>query len=107
MSFLHKNVENLNITHELDIYSRDLNIDFTLSNSLCPAVELSNNADTDKYGYSDYGIGFHACSQNSWYGGSWGKDVVISGVDNSSSVHLDNKKRYFSSWCLVNIQHKN
>ena len=27
--------------------------------------------------------------------GSWDKNIIISGVDNSSSVHVDNKKRRY------------
>ena len=41
---------------------------------------MTKYADIEKYGYSGYGIGF---SQN----------VVIFGVDMSSSAHIDNKKK--------------
>ena len=30
--------------------------------------------------------------------GEWDENTVIPGVDNSSSVHIDNKKIYLSSW---------
>ena len=45
------------------MWSRDLNMDLTLSNCLFAAVKLTKNADSDKYGYSGYGIGFDASSQ--------------------------------------------
>ena len=49
-------------------------------------MKLSKNTDLDKYGYSGFGIGFEARSQFSWPHGSWSKNVVIFGVDNSSGV---------------------
>ena len=57
------------------------------------AVTLTNNADIDKYGYSAYGIGFDRRSSFSFPGGGFGQNVLIFGVDMSSSTHLDNKKR--------------
>ena len=84
---------NLYISYTLDTWSRGLNTDFTLDNYLFGAVKLTKNADPDKYRYSDYGIGFHVRSQFSLSGSSWGKNVIIFGVDNSSSVHVDNKKK--------------
>ena len=62
MPFLHKNVVNLYIAHELDIWSKNLNTDFTLDNCLFGAVKATKNADPGKYEYSDYGIGFDARS---------------------------------------------
>ena len=55
-------------------------------------MNLNKNADTDKYGYSGYGIEFDARSQFSLPDGSWGKNIIIFGVDNSSSTHFDNRK---------------
>ena len=50
------------------------------------------NADRDKYGYSGYGIGFATHLQFSLPGGSWGKNFIILGADNTSSVDIDSKK---------------
>ena len=72
---------------------KSLTTHFTLDNCLLGAMKLTKNADPDKYGYKDYGIGFDACSQFSFPDGSWGKDVIIFGVDNSFSVHVDNNKK--------------
>ena len=52
---------------------------------------LTKNADIEKYGYSGYGIGFDRSF--SFSGGGFGQNVLISGVDMSSSVHIDNKKK--------------
>ena len=67
----HKNVVNLCITFELDIWSRDLNKDFRLINCLFGALKLTKNADSDKYGHRGYGIGFDARSQFSCSDSSW------------------------------------
>ena len=47
-----------------------------------------NNADPD----SGYGIGFDLRSEFSLPDSSMGKNVIIFGVDMSSSMHIDNKK---------------
>ena len=56
-------------------------------------MKLTKNVDPDKYGYSGYGTGFDACLQFLWSCSEWGKHAVIFGVDNSSSAHVDNKKK--------------
>ena len=55
-------------------------------------VKLIRNADTDKYKYSGYGTGFDRCETFSIANG-FGKNVTVFGVDMSSSVHVDNKKK--------------
>ena len=47
-----------------------------------------------KYGYSGYGIGFDRRSDFSFPGGGFAQNVLIFGVDMSSSAHIDNKKKY-------------
>ena len=54
---------------------------------------MTKNADIDKYKYSGYGIGFDRRGSFSFPGGVFGKNVIIFGVDISSSVHVDNKKK--------------
>ena len=54
---------------------------------------MTKNADIDKYGYSDYGIGFDRRSSFSFPGGGFGQNVLIFGVDMSPSAHIDNKKK--------------
>ena len=60
---------------------------------LSEAVQLTKNDDEDKYKYRDYGMGFDSRSEISLPEGSIGKNVIIFGVDMSSSVHIDNKKK--------------
>ena len=104
-SFTPNNVINLFIVYKLDTWSRDLNIGFTLKDCLFGSVKLTKNADPDKYKYSGYGIGCDSHLEFSLPDGSMGKNVIILGVDMSSSVHIDNKKK--DILVLVKIQHKN
>ena len=43
--------------------------------------------------YSDYGIGLDPRSQYLLSNDNWSKNVVIFEVDNSSSMHVDNRKK--------------
>ena len=54
--------------------------------------KLAKNADPDKYIYSGYGIGFNFCWEFSLSDGSV-VNVMIFGIDMSSSVDIDNKKK--------------
>ena len=52
----------VNLFLELNIWSRDLDTDFTLKDCLFGDAKLTKNADPDKYSYSGYSIGFDSCS---------------------------------------------
>ena len=54
---------------------------------------MTKNANTNKYGYSGYGIGFDRRSSFSFPSGGFGQNVLIFGADMSSSAHIDNKKK--------------
>ena len=54
---------------------------------------MTKNDDGNKYEYSGYGIGFDRKSSFSFPSGGFGQNVIIFGVDMSSSVHVDNKKK--------------
>ena len=73
-------------------FSTNIN-ESTLRSSLFGAVRLTENAEIDKYGYSGCGIGFDRRGSFSFLGGGFGNNVIIFGVDMSSSVHVDNKKQ--------------
>ena len=64
---------------------------FTIDNCLFGSVKLTKNADPDKYSYSGYGIRFDTRGEYSLPYGSADENVIIFGVDMSSSVHIDNK----------------
>ena len=67
----------------MDTWSRDLNSDFTLKDWLFGA-KLAKYTDQDKYVYTSYG--FDSRSEFSLRDGSMGKNVIIFGVNMSSSV---------------------
>ena len=64
----------------------------TLENCLFGAVKLTKNVDVDQYKYSGYGIrfdrkGFFSICKEV------GKNIIICGVDMSSSTKIDNRKK--------------
>ena len=54
---------------------------------------MTKNADIDKYKYSGYGIEFDRKGSFSFPGVGLGKNVIIFGVDMSSSTNIDNRKK--------------
>ena len=52
---------------------------------------MTKNTDIDKYGYSGYEIAFDRKGEFSFSGGGYGQNVLIFGVDMSSSIHIDKK----------------
>ena len=60
---------------------------------------MTEIADADKYFFSRYDIGFDTRQTFLLSDGSgFGKNVIIFGVNNSSSVQTDNKEKYLNSW---------
>ena len=92
MSYTHGKVVNIYIVYELGASTSHIN-DPTLERCLFGAVTLTKNADIDKYGYSGYGIGFDRRGSFSFPGGGFGQNILIFGVDMSSSIHVDNNKK--------------
>ena len=92
VTFNHGKVVNIYIVYEI---SKSINIsDYpTLENYLFGAVSLTKNADIDKYGYSGYGTGFHRHGSFSFPDTSLGRNIIIFGVDMSSSTKIDNRKK--------------
>ena len=64
-----------------------------LKNALFSAVTSTKNKGIDKYGYSGYGIGFDRRSGFSFLRSGFSQNVLIFGVDMSSSARIDNKKK--------------
>ena len=87
----HKNVVNIYIVYEITSDYKDINYP-TLENCLFGSVKLTKNADIEKYRYFGYGIGFDRQSSFS-IGNETGKNVIIFGVDMSSSTKIDNRKK--------------
>ena len=84
----------MKVVHKISLWAYNVGSDFTLGNSLFGAAKLTKKVDSDKYSYSQYGIGFDSRGFFSLSDCSWlGKNVIIFGVDNSSSAHADNRKK--------------
>ena len=88
--FTHTKVVNIYIVYELAASSSH-DSDPTIKNCLFGAVTFTKKADIEKYKYSGYGIGFDRRSSFSFTGGGFGQNVLIFGVDMSTSIHIDNK----------------
>ena len=91
-TFTHKKVVNIYIVYELGASSSNIN-DPAIKNCLFGAVTLTKNADIEKYKYSGFGVGFDRRSSFSFPSGGFAQNVLIFGVDMSSSTHIDNKKK--------------
>ena len=89
VAFNHGKVVNIYTVYELGASSSG-NSNPTI-NCLFGAVTLTKNANIDKYRYSGYGIGFDTRSSFSFPVGGFGQNIIIFGVDMSSSPHIDNK----------------
>ena len=68
------------------------NFDFALENCLFCTVKLTKNADIDKYKSSGYGIRPDSRGTFLFPSGKVAQNVIVFGVDMSSSVHVVNKK---------------
>ena len=89
----HGKIVNIYIVYEIIKKDNTVINDPTLENCLFGAVTLTKIADIDKYGYSGYGIGFDRKGSFSFSSGGYGQNVISFGVDMSSSIHIDNKKK--------------
>ena len=54
---------------------------------------MTKNADIDKSGYSGYGIGFDGHGSFSFPSYGLGRNIIIFGVDMSSSTKIDKRKK--------------
>ena len=61
----------------------------TIEHCLFGSVKLTKHVDVDKYKYSGYGVGFERKGSYS-IGDEIGRNVIILGVDMSSSSFIDN-----------------
>ena len=94
ITFNHGKIVNIEIVYETE---RSINISSysTKENCLFGAIKLIKHVDVDLYKYSGYCIGFDRKGSYS-IGDEVGRNVVIFGVDMSSSPHFDNKKKDIS-----------
>ena len=91
VTFSHKKTVNIYIVY--DLQSSLNNFAFTLQNCLLGAVKLTKNSDIDKYEYAGYGIGFDSRGTSTHPSGGTGVNVIVFGVDMSSSIHSTNRPK--------------
>ena len=92
VTFNHGKVVKIYIAYEI---SKIINISdyLTLRNCLFGAVTLTKNVDINKYKYCGHGIRFDRHGSFSFPGTGLGRNVIIFGVDMSSSTKIDNRKK--------------
>ena len=93
----HGPIVNIYVVYRLSPRTDSGSIDPTLQNCLFGSVELTKNADIDKYKYSGYGIGFDSGGSFTHPSGGAGRNVFIFGAHLSSFKHVNNKTRNISA----------
>ena len=85
---------NVYIVYELYDWPKNPTNNFIFKNCLFGATDIAKISDKEKYVYSGYGITFN--STDWWsFSNDIAKNVIIFGVDNSSSSYVDNRKNNF------------
>ena len=75
--------------YDLAAWPRNPTNNFKFKNCLFEATNIVNNSEKEKYVYSGHGITFN--STDWWsFGNDTTRNVIIFGVDNSLSSHVDN-----------------
>ena len=82
------------IVYDLAAWPRNLNKNLKFKNCLFGATNIVKNSDKEKYVYCGYRITFD--SAGSWsFDNDFARNVIIFGVDNSSSSHSENRTNNF------------
>ena len=90
-SINHGKIVNIYAVYEITSNYNDINYP-TVKNCLFWSVKLTKNTNINKHRYSGYGIGFDRRAPFS-IGNDTGRNVIIFGVDMSSSLLIDNKNK--------------
>ena len=93
VSYTHGKIVNIYIVYEINKKDNTIISDPTLENFLFGAVTLTKHVNIDKYGYSGYGVGFDRKGSFSFPNGRYGQNLIVFGVDMSSFIRIDNKKK--------------
>ena len=91
-TYKHRKTINIDIVYEIS-KNRNISSYPKLENCFSGAVNSTKYVDIDGFKYSGCGIRFDGKGEFS-FGNGFGKNCIIFGVDMSSSVHVDNKKKY-------------
>ena len=89
---------NIYIVYNLNPISSTRNTDYTIQNTLFGAMKITKNADSSKNNYTGHGLCFdeggefgHTVRQGNFDRTTNAKNVIIFGVDMSSSIHATNR----------------
>ena len=92
------NVINIYVVYKLDPISLTRNTDYTIQNALFGAMKITKNTDSSKNHYTGYRLCFdeggefgHTVRQGNFDSTKNAKNVIIFGVDMSSSIHATNR----------------
>ena len=92
------NVINIYIVYKLTPISSTRNTDYTIQNALFGSMKITKNTDSSKNNCKRYGLCFdeggefgHTVKQGNFNRTTNAKNVIIFGVDMSSSVHVTNR----------------
>ena len=83
-------IVNAYIVYDLDDWARNSTNNFKFKNCLFGATGIVKNRDKEKWFYCGYGITFDGRGSCN-FGNAFARNVVIFGVDNSSSSYTDNR----------------
>ena len=93
-----KNVVNIYLVYKLDPISSTRNTDYTIQNALFGAMKITKNNDYSKNNYTGYNLCFdeggefgHTVKQGNFNRTTDARNVIIFGVDKSSSIHATNR----------------
>ena len=93
ITFNHGKIVNVYIVYDLKSslnYTEKITLE---KNCLFGEVKITKNADITEYKNSGYCIGFDGHASLIFRRSGFGENVIIFGVNMSSSVHVDNKKK--------------
>ena len=98
---INNNVVNIYCVYKLDPIASSRDDNFTIQNALFGAMQITKNTDTSKYNYKGYGICFdeggtfgHTITEGGFAHTTNTRNVLISGVDMSFSVHATNRANH-------------
>ena len=92
------NIINIYAVYKLDPISSTRNTDYTIQNALFGAMKITKNTDSSKNNYTGYGLCFdeggefgYTVKQGNFNRFTNARNVIIFGVNMSSSIHATNK----------------
>ena len=89
-----RKIFNIYIVYDLDNWPKNSLRNFALKNYFFGSTNIAKDNDKEQYVYSSYGITFdRKCPWS--FNDDFARNIIIFGVDNSSSSHTDNLENFF------------